>query len=70
MATVISVSDLRTRLRHVLNEVTYQQAEHIIEKFGEPAAAIISIEEYHLLQIAKQQQTIATDQEATEPMSH
>jgi hypothetical protein len=48
---------------------SYQQAEYIIEKFGEPAAAIISIGDYYLLQTVKQQ-VIATNQEATEPMSH
>jgi prevent-host-death family protein len=53
MLTTISVSELRTRIRHVLNEVIYHQTEYIIEKFGEPAAAIISIEDYRLLQTTK-----------------
>lgn len=57
MRTTISVSDLRTRIRHVLNEVIYHRTEYVVEKFGEPAAAIISIEDYHLLQAAKQQQS-------------
>ncbi|MCQ3972482.1 MAG: hypothetical protein DPW09_03425 [Anaerolineae bacterium] len=65
MLTTISVSNLRTRIRHVLNEVIYHRAEYVIEKFGEPAAAIISIEDYHLLQAAKQQQAATIIQEAT-----
>ena len=66
MLTTISVSNLRTRIRHVLNEVIYHRAEYVIEKFGEPAAAIISIEDYHLLQAAKQQQAATIIQEATQ----
>lgn len=65
MLTTISVSNLRTRIRHVLNEVIYHRAEYVIEKFGEPAAAIISIEDYHFLQAAKQQQAATIIQEAT-----
>lgn len=69
MPTTISVSELRTRIRHVLNEVIYHRTEYVIEKFGEPAAAIISIEDYHLLQVTKQPsrstiQEIATSTEA------
>jgi prevent-host-death family protein len=65
MLTTISVSNLRARIRHVLNEVIYHRAEYVVEKFGEPAAAIISIEDYRFLQAAKQQQVITTIQEAT-----
>ena len=64
MRTIISASDLRTGIRHVLNEVIYHRAEYIVEKFGEPAAAIISIADYHLLQAARQQQAISIGQEA------
>lgn len=66
MLITISVSNLRTRIRHVLNEVIYHRAEYVVEKFGEPAAAIISIEDYRLLQAVKQQQA-TTIQEAATP---
>jgi prevent-host-death family protein len=67
MLITISVSNLRTRIRHVLNEVIYHKAEYVVEKFGEPAAAIISIEDYHFLQAVKQQQATTTIQEAATP---
>lgn len=67
MLTTISVSNLRIRIRHVLNEVIYHRAEYLVEKFGEPAAAIISIEDYRLLQAVKQQQAITTIQKGTAP---
>jgi prevent-host-death family protein len=50
----ITVSQLRLHIKQVLNEVFYGQVEYIVEKFGEPAAAIISIEDYKLLQTIKQ----------------
>jgi prevent-host-death family protein len=57
MIKTISASELRPRLKQVLNEVGYNQIEYIIERFGEPIAAIISIEDFHLLQAIKQQQS-------------
>lgn len=51
----ISASKLRTQIRRVLNEVGYGQIEYVIEKFGEPTAALITIEDFRLLQVAKQQ---------------
>jgi len=57
MLKTISSSDLRARVRTVLNEVGYGQGVHyIVQKFGEPTAAIISMEDFRLLQAAKQQQ--------------
>ena len=56
MLKIISVSDLRAQIKRVLNEVGYGQSEYLVKKFGEPAVAIISIEDFHLLQKVKQQQ--------------
>jgi prevent-host-death family protein len=59
MVRKISSSDLRTQVKRVLNEVRYGHAQYIVEKFGEPTAAIVSIEDFDLLQAASEQQ--ATD---------
>ena len=63
MVRRISSSDLRTQIKRVLNEVRYGQAQYIVEKFGEPTAAIVSIEDYYLLQDATEQQATASLQE-------
>jgi prevent-host-death family protein len=47
----------------VLNEVGYGQVQYVVEKFGEPTAAIISIEDFRFLQGARQQQATASLQE-------
>ncbi len=60
MLKVISTTDLRTEIRRVLNEVGYGQAEYVVEKFGEPTAAIISLEDFRLLQAIKQQRAAST----------
>jgi prevent-host-death family protein len=59
MPKTISVSHLRVHIRQVLNEVIYGRAEYIVEKFGEPSAAIISIDDYRLLQEAKQRMNVS-----------
>jgi len=59
----ITSSDLRNRIRHVLNEVGYGQSQYIVEKFGEPTAAIISMQDFHLLQSAKRDQGTASLQQ-------
>jgi prevent-host-death family protein len=56
MLKTISTSELRTQVKRVLNEVGYGQVQYVVEKFGEPTAAIISLEDFRLLQAAKQQQ--------------
>lgn len=63
MLKTISSSDLRARIKRVLNEVGYGQAQYIVEKFGEPTAAIVSMEDFRLLQAARQQQAAASVQE-------
>ena len=63
MVRKISSSDLRTQVKRVLNEVRYGQAQYIVEKFGDPTAAIVSIEDFYLLQAASEQQATASLQE-------
>jgi prevent-host-death family protein len=63
MLKTISSSDLRAQIKRVLNEVEYGQAQYIVEKFGEPTAAIVSIEDFHLLQETRKKQATASLQE-------
>ncbi len=60
MLRTISSSELRAQIKRVLNEVGYGGAQYIVEKFGEPMAAIISMEDFRFLQAAKQQQATAS----------
>lgn len=66
MLKTISISDLRAQIKRILNEVGYGQSEYIVEKFGEPTVAIISMADFQLLQKIKQQQQQSTLAE-TEP---
>lgn len=59
MVKTISSSELRIHIREVLDEVGYGGAQYIVEKFGQPTAAIISIEDFRFLQQAKERE--ATD---------
>lgn len=63
MLKTISSSDLRAQMRRVLNEVGYGQAQYIVEKFGEPTAAIVSMDDFRLLQQVRQQRAVAPLQE-------
>jgi len=63
MLKVISSSDLRAQVRQVLNEVGYGRAQYVVEKFGEPTAAIVSMEDFRLLQAAREQQATASFQD-------
>jgi prevent-host-death family protein len=56
----ISSSELRAQIKRVLNEVGYGQVRYIIKKFGEPTAAIVSLEDFHLLQSVRQQQATSS----------
>lgn len=56
MLKTISSSELRAQIKRVLNEVGYGRVLYIVEKFGEPTAAIISMEDFRLLQAAKREQ--------------
>ncbi len=63
MLRTISTTDLRSEIKRVLNEVGYGQAQYVVEKFGEPTAAIINLEDFRLLQALKQKQTAFSFQE-------
>jgi len=63
MLKVISSSDLRAQVRQVLNEVGYGRAQYVVEKFGEPTAAIVSMEDFRLLQAVREQQATASFQD-------
>lgn len=63
MLKTISSSELRAQIKRVLNEVGYGQAQYIVEKFGEPTAAIVSMEDLRFLQEARQQQATSSLQE-------
>lgn len=54
MTKTISVSVLRERIRSVLNEVGFGKTDYVVEKFGEPVAAVISMEDYRLLLALKE----------------
>jgi len=56
MFKTISTTDLRKEIRRVLNEVGYGETEYVVEKFGEPTAAIINLENLRLLQELKERQ--------------
>lgn len=60
MLKTISSSELRAQLKRVLNEVGYGRAQYIVEKFGEPTAAIVSVEDFRLLQSARRQQATSS----------
>ena len=59
----ISSSELRSQIKQVLNEVGYGQARYIVKKFGEPTAAIVSLEDFRLLQSVRKQQATSSLQE-------
>lgn len=59
MLKTISASDLRTNIKDVLNQVAYGHVDYVVEKFGEPAVAMISIEDYGILEEARRKQTTA-----------
>ena len=63
MLKVISSSDLRAQIKRVLNEVGYGQSQYVVEKFGEPMAAIVSMEDLYLLQATRQRQAAASLQQ-------
>ncbi|MEA2007553.1 MAG: type II toxin-antitoxin system Phd/YefM family antitoxin [Chloroflexota bacterium] len=60
MPQVISSSELRSGIKRILNEVGYGQNQYIIERFGEPTAAVISINDLRLLQEVKEQRGTAS----------
>jgi prevent-host-death family protein len=53
MLKTISSSELRAQIKRILNEVGYGQSQYVVERFGEPTAAIVSVEDLRLLQALK-----------------
>jgi prevent-host-death family protein len=64
MLKSISASDLRAQVKRILNEVGYGQAEYVVEKFGEPIAAVINMADFRLLQEVKKLQQPGNSAEA------
>ena len=56
MLKTISSSELREQIKRILNEVGYGQSQYVVERYGEPVAAIVSIEDLRLIQEIKQQE--------------
>jgi len=54
MPKTISSSRLRADLKNILNEVAYGKEQYVVERFGEPAVAIISVEDLAQLQEIKE----------------
>ncbi|RMF27455.1 MAG: type II toxin-antitoxin system Phd/YefM family antitoxin [Chloroflexi bacterium] len=63
MLKTISSSELRAQIKRVLNEVGYGRVQYIVERFGEPTAAIIGMEDFRLLQEIRRQQATTSFQE-------
>ena len=63
MTKTISSSDLRAHIKRVLNEVGYAHAQYIVEKFNEPIAAVVSLEDFRQLQAARESQACDSFQE-------
>ena len=67
MTKTITTSVLREQIRTILDEVGFGTTQYVIERNGQPIAALISLDELHLLQstqrlLAKRslQDTLAT----------
>jgi len=54
MGRTIGATDLRQRLTDVLQQVRERQETYIVETFGRPQAAIISLEEYEQIRRFRQ----------------
>ncbi len=63
MLKTISSSELRPQIKQILNEVGYGQSQYVVERFGEPTAAIVSVEDLRLLQQVKRQRAKSSLQE-------
>ncbi len=63
MPKTISASELRAQVKRILNEVGYGQSQYVVERFGEPTAAIVSMEDLHLLQVVQERRAKASLQE-------
>lgn len=55
MPKTVSASELRTKIKRILNEVRYGQSWYVVERFGEPTAAIVSMDDLRLLERVKRE---------------
>jgi len=53
MPKTVSSSRLRADLKNILNEVAYGKEQYVVERFGDPSVAIVSVEDLALLQEIK-----------------
>ncbi len=60
MPKTISASDLRAQIKRILNEVGYGQVRYVVERFGEPTAAIVSVDDLRMLQQVKSEKAQAS----------
>ncbi len=60
MIKTTSSSQLRSNIKRILNEVEYGGVQYVVEKFGQPAAAIVSIKDLELIQERRQKEAIST----------
>jgi prevent-host-death family protein len=58
-ATKISATDLRIKVRDVLERVRFKDERFIVQNFGRPVAVILSVEDYTAL--VKSAPTIPSD---------
>jgi prevent-host-death family protein len=73
----VSAMNLRERIGDILNQVHYGKERFVIERRGEPVAAIVSIEEFERLERLEQEYEIellrlakiAAEQEGVVPFS-
>mgnify|MGYP001095153881 FL=1 len=55
MSKTVSASELRAKIKRILNEVRYGQSRYVVERFGEPTAAIVSMDDLRLLERVKRE---------------
>lgn len=56
MATVVTATDLRTKIREVIQRAQFQSDHVIVTVFDKPAVAIIGIDDYRDYLVHKEQQ--------------
>jgi prevent-host-death family protein len=56
MATVVTATDLRTKIREVIQRAQFQSDHVIVTVFDKPAVAIIGIDDYREYLVHKEQQ--------------
>jgi prevent-host-death family protein len=56
MATVVTATDLRTKIREIIQRAQFQNDHVIVTVFDKPAVAIIGINDYHDYLVHKEHQ--------------